>query len=309
MKASGMFTITVPASTANLGPGFDSVGLAINRYLTLKVYDNDEWLFHTKSDNLSGLPSGTENLIYKTAAKVADVYGKELPPKLVHVYSDFPMSKGFGSSASAIVAGIELANQLLNLMLTNKEKARLASLYEGHPDNVSASIYGGLIIGCHQEHSTYIVTGGVPEVDILAVIPPNELKTDESRDLLPGQFSYPEAVEASSISNVLVAALIQNNWELAGKMMTEDLFHQPYRASVIPEWERLLALIDELPVYGAAISGAGPILLCFTPSGKGKRIKQKLTGQFQTGYEIELLKADGHGISVTHSADSAAANN
>ncbi|SEA84246.1 homoserine kinase [Thalassobacillus cyri] len=299
MKAEGMFSIRVPASTANLGPGFDSIGLAVNRYLTLYVTPNKEWAFEAISDNLSGLPSGKDNLIYQVAASIAESHGEaSLPPVAVQLTSDFPMSKGFGSSAAAIVAGIELADQLLGLDLSLKEKARHASLYEGHPDNVSASLYGGLVIGCHQTNDTHIVLGGRPDIDIVAVIPNYEMKTDDSRGLLPENFPYHQAVEASSISNVLTAALLQNDWELAGKMMSEDLFHQPYRVQAIAEWEKLMYLKESLPIYGVAISGAGPILLCFTHPRKGKSVMRRLAPHFPDG-AVELLQPAGKGVTVT----------
>ncbi|GGD00248.1 homoserine kinase [Thalassobacillus devorans] len=299
MSASGMFTIKVPASTANLGPGFDSVGLAVNRYLTLDVSPDSQWSFEAETENLRGLPAGKDNLIYQVAAFVAENHKKSsLPPVNVKLSSDFPMSKGFGSSAAAIVAGIELADYLLDLHLSLKEKARYASLYEGHPDNVAASLYGGLVIGCHQEKETHIVLGGRPEVDIVAVIPSYEMKTDASRGLLPESFPYAKAVEASSISNVLVASLLQHDWDLAGKMMTEDLFHQPYRTQSIPEWETVMTLKESLPIYGVAISGAGPILLCFTPPGKGETVKRKLASSFPGEAVVELLLPAETGVSV-----------
>ncbi|RKL67906.1 homoserine kinase [Salipaludibacillus neizhouensis] len=292
-----LFSIKVPASTANLGPGFDSVGMALNRYLTLRVKKSDEWFFHTVSENLEGIPSGEDNLVYKIAAKIASEYDKELPAVQVEMESDIPLARGFGSSATAIVAGIELANQLLDLELTSDEKARFASLEEGHPDNVGPSIYGGMIIGSHREDETNIVLAGVPDIDLVAVIPEYELSTKESRGSLPEDFSYKKAVEASGVSNVLVAAILQGNWALAGKMMGKDLFHLPYRMPSIPEWEKANQLAEELPVYGATLSGAGPIVLFFIPKGNGREIKLQLRSHYQQ-HRIELLEVDAHGVKV-----------
>ncbi|WP_416147886.1 homoserine kinase [Salipaludibacillus sp. HK11] len=297
------FSIRVPASTANLGPGFDSIGMALNRYLTLHVQSSNEWIFVVTSDNLNGIPTGKDNLIYQIAAWIATEYNRELPDTRVEMESDIPLARGFGSSATAIVAGIELANQLLELDLSSDEKARWASIYEGHPDNVAPSIYGGLIIGSHREDETNIVHAGIPDIDLVAVIPEYELSTKESRSALPEAFTHKEAVEASSISNVLVAAILQNDWALAGRMMNKDLFHCPYRMPNIPEWQKAVKLAEELPVYGATLSGAGPIILFFVPKGSGKEVKLQLRGHFNE-HRVEMLEVDREGVTVSETITS-----
>ncbi|MDQ0256936.1 homoserine kinase [Evansella vedderi] len=301
----GVFTISVPGSTANLGPGFDSVGMAVDRYLTLHVERGDEWRFIPLSENLDGIPVGKDNLIYEVATAVADESGLELPPCEVRMYSDIPMSRGLGSSAAAIVAGIELANQLLDLGLSAEAKVRRASVWEGHPDNVAASVYGGLVIGSHRgDDGTDVVLGGCPEIDIVAVVPSYELKTVVSRDLLPRELAFGEAVKASGVSNVLVAALLQGRWDLAGKMMSKDFLHQPYRKEVVPELKVALELVDSfgdggLNVYGASLSGAGPIVLFYTPEDEGSKLVEALeAGGYFREHELQVLKADKNGVSV-----------
>ncbi|MFA9556369.1 homoserine kinase [Evansella sp. AB-rgal1] len=298
-----LFSITVPGSTANLGPGFDSIGLAVDRYLTLQVKKSDTWEFESTSEELEGLPTGKDNLIYQITASIAEDFGRELPPCSVSMYSDIPMSRGLGSSAAAIVAGIELADQLLSLDLSVDDKAKRASAFEGHPDNVTASLYGGLVIGSHREDDTNIILGGYPDVEMVAVVPKYELKTKESRGLLPEQLSFREAVEASSVSNVLVAALLQNNWDVVGKMMSKDLFHQPYREAVVPELKVANELAPELPVYGVTLSGAGPIVLFFAHKGKGEFVKNALSEHFNN-HAIQLLKVDTNGVTVRQAVSS-----
>lgn len=291
------FRISTPGSTANLGPGFDSVGLAVDRYLILDVSPSHKWEFIAKSDNLDGIPEGKENLIYQIADSIAKDFNLDLAPHKVEVRSNIPLSRGLGSSASAIVAGIELANQLLDLNLSSEEKLRRASNYEGHPDNVAASLFGGLIIGSHREDGTDIVHGGFPDIDIVVYIPPYELKTEKARSVLPNQMDYKEAVLASGISNVLVAALLTSNWELAGKMMAKDLFHQPHRGALVPELELVYSLADQLGAYGVALSGAGPTIICFVPKGKGASIQFKLQETFPSA-RIEILRVDQEGLTV-----------
>ncbi|WP_088032343.1 homoserine kinase [Evansella clarkii] len=296
------FTITVPASTANMGPGFDSVGMALNRYIKIQVSPASEWsITFSSRENLDGLPANKDNLIYQTAASVASDYGRTLPPCELIIKSEIPLSRGMGSSAAAIVAGIELANVLLDLKLDAGEKLRRASVTEGHPDNVAASLYGGLVIGSHRADATDVISGGVPEVDIVAVIPPYELMTKDSRNSLPEQFTFPEAVAASSISNVLVAALLQNNWPLAGKMMGNDLFHQNYRKRLVPELDQISTVVEGKEVYGVSLSGAGPTVLCFAPVGSGQVVLDTLqeAGAF-SGHEVVLLKVSEEGVQVEY---------
>lgn len=326
----GTFTITVPGSTANLGPGFDSVGMAVDRYLTLHVEPADEWRFIPLSEGLAGVPSGKENLVYEVASAVAIEQGGglQLPPCEVRMESEIPMSRGLGSSASAIVAGIELANQLLGLELIASEKVRFASLWEGHPENVAASVYGGLVIGSHRKDGTDVIFGGYPEVDMVAVVPRYELKTSASRGLLPEKLGLQEAVQASGVSNVLVASLLQGRWDVAGKMMSQDLFHQPYRVNAVPELKAAMEIVSlvhgdgsyegfsgislekqagddtfdslrGLPIYGAALSGAGPVVLFFAPAGEGGKVKAAIAhcGVYRD-HDIDVLKVDRKGVSV-----------
>ncbi|MDF0727429.1 homoserine kinase [Cytobacillus sp. S13-E01] len=293
-----MLRITVPGSTANLGPGFDSVGLAVNRYLTLDVKLSDKWIFRPLSKDVAEIPSGKDNLVYQTAEKVADHYRKALPACSVDVWSNIPLARGLGSSAAAISAGIELADALLCLGMTAQEKVRLASLYEGHPDNVGASIMGGLVIGSHRADDTDVIHVQNLDIDIVVVIPIYEIKTKDARKVLPTTFTREYAVEASAISNMLVAALLTKQWKLAGKMMEKDLFHQPFRLPLIPEIEAIRSSALNSAAFGVAISGAGPTVICFAEKGKGPQVKKKLINDFPH-FQIEELSIDNKGSVVT----------
>ncbi|AGT33301.1 homoserine kinase [Geobacillus genomosp. 3] len=297
MKEDEMLKIVVPGSTANLGPGFDSVGLAVNRYLTLDVRLADEWSFAPKTAEVRGIPRGTDNLVYQVADEVADAHGCQLPGCAVDVYSDIPFTRGLGSSAAAVVAGIELADALLGLGLSREQKMEWATRYEGHPDNVGASLYGGLVIGCYREAGVDVVH--VPElsVELVAIIPSYELETKKARGRLPEQWPRQRAVEASAVSNVLVAALLTKNWKLAGRMMAADLFHQPYRKPLVPELERAEALAAEYGAIGAVLSGAGPTVLVVAEPGAGGRLERQLRPHFPA-CEVARLAVEPHGSRV-----------
>ena len=141
--AEPVFSVIVPASTANLGPGFDSVGLAVGLYMTVDVFQGEEWKITYHGDGFGELATGDNNLIIKTIIDVADQHGCEVPILQLLVQSDIPLGKGLGSSAAAIAAGIEIANHLLALNLSINEKVRIGSELEGHADNISAAFLAG----------------------------------------------------------------------------------------------------------------------------------------------------------------------
>ncbi|SER78219.1 homoserine kinase [Gracilibacillus ureilyticus] len=253
--------IKVPSSTSNLGAGFDSIGLALNLYLELQVTRADEWEFIPASDCLESIPKGKDNLVYEIAEKVANQYGgeRELPPCQVVMKSDIPLARGLGSSATAIIAGIELADALLDLDLSEDEKLQIATEIEGHPDNVAPSLLGGCVIG-HYDGKVSYTQIPVKGVTFVAVIPNFELKTKDARAVLPKEFSYKESVQASSVANVSVAAICQGNWKLLGEMMNKDYFHQPYRKSLISHYDELHEYLTRNS-YGVFLSGAGPTMI------------------------------------------------
>ena len=268
MSTGDMFTIKVPASTANLGPGFDSVGMALNLYLTLEVEKADQWEVIPLTEEMAVFPKDESNFIIKIAAKTAAKYQKNLPPAVVKVKSEIPLARGLGSSASAIVAGIELADSLCHLNLSRQEKFEIAASIEGHPDNAGASVFGGLLIACQTDESIDAIVEHDAKFEIVAVVPREELLTSTARGVLPKELPFGQAVTAGAVGNLLVASLLTGNYQLAGKMMKRDLYHQPYRRELVPH----MAIIEEqAPLFGAfgvALSGAGPTILCLVEPGK-----------------------------------------
>ncbi len=270
-----MITIKVPASTANLGPGFDSCGLALELYLTLEIgKEQKNW----EIEHALGLtiPKDKNNLIIQTALSLTP----NVKARKLFMTSDIPTARGLGSSSAAIVAGIELANQLGELNLSPLEKVRIAARIEGHPDNVAPAILGGFVVASQLENEVFFVQHAFPEVAILAVIPEDELLTVESRNILPDKISYQEAVRANSISNVMVSAVLTEDIYLAGKMMEKDLFHEPYRSKIVPSLLVLRALATKYGSYGTFLSGAGPTILILAPKQTLKKIKNEITKKY-----------------------------
>ncbi|KAF1305536.1 homoserine kinase [Enterococcus saccharolyticus] len=288
--------IRVPATSANLGPGFDSCGIALSMYLCVEVLeDSDSWeIQHTLG---AEIPTDETNLLLQIALKLAPT----LTPKKLKMTSDIPLARGLGSSSSVIVAGIELANRLGNLNLSEKRKVEIATQIEGHPDNVAPAITGDFVVACHfnerKEDSVPYVKHYFPECDIIAFIPNTELLTSESRSVLPDSFSYKEAVEASAIANVMIAAVLNSNLPLAGQMMQEDRWHERYRGKLVPHLADIRQICREEGAYGCYLSGAGPTILILTPEDKTEKT-MKLLHALDSRAQIEQLSIDREGIQV-----------
>jgi homoserine kinase len=291
-------TITVPASTANLGPGFDSIGLALSKYLNIQASEGDQWQFEHISPELKELPNDESHFICQMAKKTADMFKATLPPLTIKMESNIPLARGLGSSAAAVAAAIELANQFCGLSLLAEEKLQIGTRIEGHPDNIGASIYGGLVIGVFDGEETKLVHISSLDVDIVAVIPSYELKTQEARKALPNLFERKRAVQASALSNVFLAALLTGDYELAGNVMEKDLFHEPYRIHLIDRFGEMRKCARDNGAFGTVISGAGPAVLSFAEKGKGEKLAKSLQAQF-LDCEIELLSVDQNGIQVS----------
>ena len=288
--------ITVPGSTANLGPGFDSVGLGLSLYLDLTVSLADEWEFVHKGDNVPADTTVENHLIYTIARDVAKEYGRELPPCRVEMTSELPLARGLGSSAAAIVGAIELADAVCSLSLSVQDKLNISSRIEGHPDNATASVLGGLTVSAMSEDGI-VDTIHVSDVDAAFVvyIPAVELKTSEARGVLPEQFDRAYSVSASANANMLAASLMLKDYERMGRYMEQDLFHEPFRAKLIPAYHEIRQAAKQAGAYGTALSGAGPTLISLVPQDGAEQFASTMAEAFPS-HTIVLTKAAPAGV-------------
>lgn len=284
--------IRIPATSANLGPGFDSCGIALSQYLSIEVLeDAEEWVIH---HNLGeDIPKDKSNLLIQTALSIAP----DLTPKALKMTSDIPLARGLGSSSSVIVGGIELANRLNNLSLSQKEKVRIATEMEGHPDNVAPAICGDFVVASYVNGEVHSVKHHFPMCDVIAYVPDHHLLTTESRSVLPDSIPYKEAVQASSIANVMIAAILNGNLPLAGIMMEKDKWHENYRQQLVPHLQQIRKISHELGAYGAFLSGAGPTVLVLSPEEKTNKIVERLN-HLPLSAAIHILSIDQEGIQV-----------
>lgn len=284
--------ITVPATSANVGPGFDSVGIAVSKYLRIDVLEAQEnwWIEHDLGEEI---PSDEENLLLQTALKVAT----DLPPHRLKMTSEVPLARGLGSSSSVIVAGIELANQLGKLFLSDEDKLEIATKIEGHPDNVAPAIFGNLVVASYVDQQTNHLVLPFPECALVAFVPNYELKTSDSRNVLPSEWTYKEAVAASSIANVAIAALAKGDLRVAGKAIEADRFHERYRQQLVAEFPQVKEVAHQHEAYATYLSGAGPTIMTLLPVEHAETFAKYLESKGLNG-QVFSLKIDTTGVKV-----------
>lgn len=259
--------IRVPASTANLGPGFDTLGMALNLYAWIELGWAEQTTIRLHGSELRGIPTDKSNLVYQVAVMVFEAVGETRRELHIEMGSDIPLTRGLGSSASAIVGALCAANELTGGKLGDDELFQMATKLEDHPDNVGAALFGGLVVASWDgERADYIRIEPDARLEVLVVIPSFELSTEKARHALPAQVSMKDAVYNVSHSSLLVAALCTGRLEMIQAAM-KDALHQPYRSAMVPGMDTVLRDAWQYGALGAALSGAGPTLLALVDGG------------------------------------------
>jgi len=259
--------VRVPASSANLGPGFDALGLALGIYLTCRFEKAAALSIRVRGRDAAQISTAEDNLIWQTALAVAKDVGDTLPPIALEIDNDIPLGKGLGSSAAALTAGVVIADHLLGLHWKPHRILDEAARIEGHPDNVAASVLGSIVASAADPGaSVRAVRVEMPESYAVAVVVPDfMLPTREARTVLPQSYSKQDAVFNVQRSALLVAALATGTTS-AFPAAFEDRMHQPYRYPLVPGLEEIVKL--RAPgLLGCALSGAGPSILVFYERG------------------------------------------
>ncbi|MFF2093996.1 homoserine kinase [Paenibacillus sp. NPDC058174] len=263
--------VKVPASTANLGPGFDTLGMALSLYSWIEMSPATVTSFRLHGEQMQGLPTDKSNLIYKVAQLVFKEAGVQMPELHIEMYSEIPLTRGLGSSASAIVGALVAANALIGSPLSEDKLFQIATSLEGHPDNVGASLFGGIVVSAWDgERADYVRLAPHPKLETLVAIPAFQLSTEKARHALPSQVSMADAVFNVGRSSLLVAALASGELGLIRHAM-RDRLHQPYRAALIPGMTAILERAADNGALGAALSGAGPTLIAFVDADSPRK--------------------------------------
>jgi homoserine kinase len=261
------FTVRVPASSANLGPGFDSLGLALGVYLTCRFRRSESLSIRAEGRDSAQISTGPDNLIWQTAVAVGRSLNLPVPPIELEIRNDIPLGKGMGSSAAALTAGVVIADRLLELHWKPPRILDEAARLEGHPDNVAPCTLGSIVASAIDSGGvTRAVRLDLPQSFGLAIVVPDfDLPTAKARAVLPSGYSRTDAVFNVQRASLLIAALATGStWAFPAAL--EDRFHQPYRAPLVPGLEEILRL--RAPgLLGCALSGAGPSILVFYERG------------------------------------------
>ena len=297
-------TIRVPATSANLGPGFDCLGLALDLWNETIVTLAIEFSVQVRGEGAEKLSLGTNNLIIQSAQKLSECVGKHLPPFHVNSGNQIPLSSGLGSSAAAKLTGLLAANSLLGKPLSNDEILNLAAEMEGHPDNVAPAMLGGLVVSTIEEGKVFaqrIRMDASPDspICITVVCPEFHLPTQQARTALPQQVPLKDVVHNVSRTVLVTEAFRNGDLDLLGKAMSDTL-HQPHRLPLIPGAQAAINAAKETGASAAALSGAGPSVIAFS-SKPDPAVGEAMKRTFEErGLQARILrlKISDHGAEV-----------
>lgn len=305
-RESKGFELCLPASTSNLGPGFDCFGLALKLYLTVRCTIASKAkepcrVRTTGANENRALPRNASNLIYRAMAFAAKRENIEVPSIDMIVHNEIPLASGLGSSAAAIVAGIKLSGLVNGRDLSDQAIQNYATEFEGHPDNVTATLRGGFVASCVNNDGSVVTARFDWPANIRAVVvsPRSQLPTHVARAALPRTVTRADAVHNLQRTAVFISALAQQRYDLFQEAM-RDRLHQPRRESLVPGLAEALALPQMPGLLGVALSGAGPSIVALVDANE-KQIGSKIASCFsahQIQSTVRVLDVDNEGCRV-----------
>lgn len=296
-----MLKIRVPATSGNLGPGFDTIGMAFElyNYISFDIIPTGLEI-EIFGEGANEICRGEDNKVFQAAAKVFERVHFQPSGLRITLENNIPITRGLGSSASIIVGGMVAANEISGKHLSDDEILKMAVDMEGHPDNVAPALFGGVtaaVTGIH--HVDYIKIVPPESLHAIVAIPDFHLSTKMARQVIPTMVDRSDAVFNISRTSLMIGALLKGDLALFGRMM-EDRLHQPYRMSLIPGMRDVFLKAKEAGALSVAISGAGPTLIAFV-AGDGKKVEEAMTEAF-TRHEIACrtldLLPDNKGVQI-----------
>ncbi len=278
-----MIRVRVPATTSNLGPGFDAVGLALRLYNTLTLEEAERPEIEIRGEGEKTLPRDPSHLAYRAALAVierAGARGRSPRPRAFRLvqHNRIPLARGLGSSAAALLSGAAAANALLGEPLDSQALLDLATEIEGHPDNVAPALLGGIVVCARTAGGVRWMRLVPPRLPAVVAVPDFAVSTEEARRLLPQQVPFADAVFNVTRTALLIAALTGGRMDLLDEA-TQDRLHQPYRERLIPGLAQVFAAARRAGAHGVALSGSGPTVLAF---GDAPGIGNAMADAFRT---------------------------
>lgn len=307
--------VRVPGTSANCGPGFDTLGLACTIYNDLEIALRPDPVFEIEitGEGASGIPRNATNVVWTSAQYLLKQAGreKEFRGAWMRMHNRVPVSRGLGSSAAAIVAGLKAANVWIGNPFSRRDLLQFATAIEGHPDNVAPAIFGGFTVNIQADGGETECFSFLPKLrlKLVVAVPDFPLATKKAREVLPDLITRRDAVFNAGRVGMMIAALVEGRDRYLTHVF-EDRLHQPYRESLIPGMPQVLEAAREAGAIGASLSGAGPCLIAFVLQERhrarevGEAMLQAFRGAGVTSRYL-LLDLDTKGAHVVKSEEKA----
>ena len=297
-----MMHIKVPATSANMGPGFDSIGVALELYNHLWFEEIEQGVeIIVKKEHEIKIPTDKNNLIYKTMVDFFAETGNVMPGVRLIQKDDIPMVRGLGSSAACIVAGLLAANHMSGCHYSREQLAQIAAKIEGHPDNSNPALFGGMVVGALGHNEMRHVKLDLPKDLVFAIMVPDfPVSTEDSRKVLPDMYTKADAIFNASRAALLVASIYAGNYENLAMAM-QDRIHQPYRSQLIPDMDRIFKAAKNYGALATYLSGAGSTLMAVLTDDKAEVFQQKMAAYLKAipnEWQLTLLKPDTKGAQL-----------
>ena len=282
-------TVRVPATSANLGPGFDSIGIALDLYNTVSVEASDEFGVSLSGEGEDVLSQGQDNLVYQGVMAICEKLGRTVPPLRLSCENWVPLARGLGSSSAALVAGLVAGNEFLGHALSSQALLQIATRMEGHPDNVTPALFGGLQVAAMNGGTVeHISVPLAADLRIVVFVPTFPMLTAEARDLLPRHVARADAVFNVSRASLLIAAMATGSIGHL-RMAMEDALHQPYRRKLFPAMGEIIGAALQAGAAGASLSGAGSSILAFALGGEDRVAEAMMAAGQRSGVEARTI--------------------
>jgi len=293
----GKVTVRVPATTANIGPGFDTLGCALSMY---NVFSFEEIGDSIEISGCDKQYAGADNLAYQAYLYALDSANASHPKGIrISIGGDVPISRGLGSSSTLIVAGVCAANAIRKLGYTKNDILRICTSLEGHPDNVAPAILGGMVASLYKDSQVISLPYSVsPSVSFTALIPDFELSTEKARAILPENVKRLDAVYTVGCLAILLKAFETGN-RPALSLALNDMLHQPYRGSMIKGYDDIKKLAIQCGFCGLVISGSGSTLLAVGGDDESNARLSELIKPLEGNWRLIPLSVDTEGAVVT----------
>ena len=299
--------VRVPGTSANCGPGFDCLGLAttIYNYLDLTLIRSSRVVVESAGEGAENIPRGRKNLTWQAVRRLLREVGRDTEFKgaIIRTKNNVPISRGLGSSSTAIVGGLVAANEILGSPLNRQELLKLATEIEGHPDNVAPALFGGFTVSVMDkgEVQTFSFLPRI-KLKLIVAVPEFELSTRLARKVLPKNVSMKDAIFNISRASMLIAALVEGREDLL-PLAFDDALHQPYRKKLVPGMTEVFEAAKNAGALGSAISGAGSCLIAFTTTKS--TLEEKIASAMIEAFKVRgvkskalILNVDKHGAQI-----------